>query len=150
MADENGGLNFKLIIVIVLLVIFLATGTSFMVLTYFSSNANETQEKQVSKNEMGPTHTLGEFVVNLSLGESYSFLKTNIVVEVSDNKVIESLKKRGPQIKDIIITILRKQKIEDIKQPAAKIIKNQIELRLNNILVSGEVTNVWFTEFVVQ
>jgi flagellar protein FliL len=131
-----------------LLVIIIAAGTSFAFMTFFNTRANIEAEREMNK--IGPTYSLGDFVVNLSGSGGYQYIKASIVVEVNDKKVVSELDRRSPQIRDVIIAILRDQKIQDIEEPGAEIIKNQIELELNQILNIGEITAVWFTQLVVQ
>ena len=146
---ENDGNNLKLFIIMGILMVIIAVGSSFMFMTYFSSSAEDTEEK-TQKESRGPSYALGEFVVNLSLNSSYKYLKANIVVAAESEAVKKELENRDPQIRDNIISILREQTLDDIKEPNAKIIKNQIKTKLNQILTSGKVNEVWFTQLVVQ
>ena len=153
--DQNSGLNFNLIIAVILSVL-LATGSSYFMLMKFGGLGSSSQEgdnKEQTKSEeikkLGPTHNLNQFLVNLS--ESNSYVKIKISVEVSNSEVITEIQNRTPQIRDIIISILRSKKMKDINNnPAAKDLREEIRTRVNQNLAEGKVTNVFFTEFVVQ
>ncbi len=148
MAEQNKT-NWKLMIGIIVLIIIIAAGTSFAFMRYFVAKMNEPEAEKQSK-EIGTTYTLGDFIVNLSDSQSYQFVKASIVVETSQGDLVEELDKRKPQIRDRIIAILREANIEDIQEPGAVSIKNQIMTRLNQILTEGEITSVWFTQLVIQ
>lgn len=145
MAKE--GLGFRNILGIAVLMIVIAAGTSYGFMTFLTNNNNV---QTVSKTAIGPTYSLGDFVVNLSGTRGYQYIKASIVVEVSTDIVISELEKRSPQIRDGIISILRDQKVDDIEEPGAKVIKNRIMTKLNDILGTGDITRVWFTQLVVQ
>ena len=146
-ADGENGMSLIKMVGLVLLIIVIAAGTSYGVMRFFdSSPANS---KTLSE-KVGPTYSLGDFVVNLSGSGGYQFIKASIVVEVDEDKVVSELEKRSPQIRDRIITIMRGSDIEAIREPDAKSIKNLIINSLNTILNKGNITNVWFTKLVVQ
>jgi len=128
------------------LIVVLAAATSFGVLWYMTRDTGPDE----IEDRMGPTYQLGEYTVNLSGTGGFQYLQTNIVVEVSDEKVLEEIDKRSPQIDDAIISTLRNQSIDEIQEPGANEIKQQLIDSINNVLAHGEVRNVWFTQFVVQ
>lgn len=143
----SDGLSFKSILGIALLMVVIAIGTSYGFMRFLNSNDNV---QVVNQNAIGPTYSLGDFVVNLSGTRGYQYIRASIVVEVSTENVIAELEKRGPQIRDNIIGILRDQQVTDIEEPGAKVIKNRIITKLNDILRTGDITQVWFTQLVVQ
>ena len=152
MADNNN--KVMMIIIIALLVIIIAAGTSFTVMKFIipgsgSGGSNGGDDKKTEKS-IGPTYELGNFTVNLANSGGYKFVKASITAEISDKKVIEELDKRKPQIRDIIICILRSQDIQDIENPEGNKLKELIQERINNIIDNGKITSVWFTQFVVQ
>jgi len=63
----------------------------------------------------------------------------------------EEMDKRLPQVKDIIVTLLPTRKFDDIQTVEGKLaLRDELMQRLNKILTQGKVTNIYFTEFVVQ
>lgn len=147
MAEEESKLGKILTYVgIAFLVVVLAGATSFGVLWYMT---RDTGPEEV-EDKMGPTYQLGEYTVNLSRNEGFQYLQTNIVVEVNDSEVIEEIDKRSPQIDDAIISTLRSQSIDEIQEPGANVIKQQLADSINEVVKNGEINNVWFTQFVVQ
>ena len=144
MAKE--GLSFKSVLAIALLMLIIAASTSYGFMRFFMlSNSEKVREVTI-----GPTYSLGDFVVNLTAGRGYQYIQASIVVEVSTENVIEELEKRSPQIRDCIIAILRDQTVTDIEEADAQTIKNRIMASLNSLLYTGQITQVWFTQLVVQ
>ncbi|AZR73869.1 hypothetical protein BBF96_11000 [Anoxybacter fermentans] len=149
------GISWPIVLGIIILVILITAGTSFLMMYLFSNtqakvdlNNENASKKKVE--EMGPSYNLGEFVVNLSGSRGYRFLKVNLVVEVNKESVIKELEERDPQLRDAINEILRSQTSEDIEDPSLIKLKTQIINKLNEFLAKGEVKNVFITEFVVQ
>ncbi len=152
MAEEKKtGLSFKTLVILLLVIVAITAIMSYTFLSLFTTGGLAgIGSKKGSEIEPGPTFSLGDFVVNLSGTGGYQFVRASIVVEVDEQKVVSELEKRSPQIRDIIILSLREQKIEDIEEPGARVIKNQIMVKLNEVLSSGNIINVWFTQLVVQ
>ncbi|MTI58792.1 MAG: hypothetical protein FH762_02175 [Firmicutes bacterium] len=143
----NEGLSFKSILGIALLMVVIAIGTSYGFMKFITTNDNS---QVLNENVIGPTYSLGDFVVNLSGTRGYQYISASIVVEVSTDNVITELEKRSPQVRDSIIEILRDQQVDDIEEPGARVIKNRLITKLNDILRTGDITQVWFTQLVVQ
>jgi flagellar FliL protein len=49
-----------------------------------------------------------------------------------------------------VISTLRAQNEEILEEPGSDTIKGIVREKINELLISGEITNVWFTELVVQ
>lgn len=151
---NGNGLNLTLIIAVVLSVV-LATGLSYFMMVKFGglgSNGEKEEAKKAEQNKvkkLGPTHTLQQFLVNLSGSNSY--VKIKISVEVNNEKVIEEIQNRSPQIRDTIISILRAKQMKDIQgNPSSRDLREEIRTKVNKHLAKGKITNVFFTEFVIQ
>ncbi len=150
--NNNKGISMKMIIVLMIVMIIITGIFSYLFMSYFATQANRGEDNNEieDKKGLGPTYNLGEFTVNLSGSGGYQFIKATMVVEVNQDEVITELDKRNPQVRDIIILTLREQMIEDIEEPGAQVIKNQLMIRVNQILRSGKIINIWFTQLVVQ
>ncbi|ADL13138.1 flagellar basal body-associated FliL family protein [Acetohalobium arabaticum] len=148
--SEDSGHNFKLMLVVmVLLSLLIAAGTSYFMLQQLGGNSQSSSQASESVAELGPTHKAGEFTVNLS--DNRRYLRMNLVLEVSNKDVINKLETRNPQVRDAVISIVRTKKPQDINtQAGIKDLREQIRNELNKFIAEGKVTNVFFTQFVVQ
>ncbi len=146
MAERGRGRRVLTIIGIIFLVVFVAGATSFGVLWYIS----QPDEGEAGGMEMGPTHELGEYTVNLTASSRYQFLQTTVVIEVSEDDVIDQLESRAPQVQDSMISVFRNTTDEELDEPGVPELKNNIKEVLNGLSSEGEIRSVWFTDFVVQ
>ena len=65
--------------------------------------------------------------------------------------MIEELEKRLPQIRDKILMILPTKQYADIATTTGKLaLRDEIMASLNTFLKKGQISNIYFTEFVVQ
>ena len=94
---------------------------------------------------------LDPFVVNVT-GDGYNrFLKLRVELETSDSSIKEELDARLPQVRDALIVLLSSKQLSDITDFEGKaLLKEDILERVNDLLETGDVRSVLFTEFVVQ
>jgi flagellar FliL protein len=149
---EEGQMNYKMLALIVVLVIIITGVASFTFFTYFSvSGDEENNENEIkSVEDIRPTYSVGNFTVNISNNNRISFVRASVVFELENAEMTEELDKRSSQIRDRIISTLRAQNQEILEEPGADTIKQIVKDKVNEILISGKITNVWFTELVVQ
>lgn len=101
--------------------------------------------------KVGPIFDLEPFIVNLEDQKDTRYLKAKLSLELKGQKATEELNKRLPQIRDIMIEVLSSKTYSELATLHGKEhLKNEIMIRLNSILKTGTVRNVFFTEFVMQ
>jgi len=111
------------------------------------------QDQSTSENGMsfGQTFPLEVFVVNLSDPGGKRYLKTKMELEFVDPVTRQELTGRLPQLRDCILMILSSKQLEDIQHVDGKIIlRNELLMKINQLLKQGEIRNLFFTEFIVQ
>ena len=162
--------NKVLIIIMAVFVLMIGImGTGFLIIWKQMNNAvaqvqlqNGQQDavEQAPKEEdvsIGPTYKLDTLIVNLAdqggkryLRVTMDFeLKPSENVEVKD--VIDELDKRLPQIRDTILMILPSKQYADIATTQGKIaLRDEIISKINPNLKKGQISTIYFTEFVVQ
>ncbi len=92
-----------------------------------------------------------EFIVNLAKENSGTYLKVRLGLEVSNAKVLGEVGKMEFKVRDKINYILSRQTLKSISSDSGKDnIKREIKETINKILEKGEVTDVYFYEFVSQ
>jgi flagellar FliL protein len=73
------------------------------------------------------------------------------VVQLSTDQVIEELTNRKPQIKDAVITVLSSKTPDEILTIQGKYdMKVEIVKRINSLLTTGVVRELYLVEFVIQ
>ncbi|NMB01315.1 MAG: hypothetical protein GX971_07330 [Firmicutes bacterium] len=145
----------KLIIAAVAFVIIATVGSAFATYLIFrgsSSQAAVGREVATAKKEMGPTYPVGEFTLNLaSTSNQRRFIRTEIVLEASDKKVVTELENRQPQIRDQLISLLRSRTAEELStEKGMEVLRFDILTAVNEFITRGEVTNVFFIDLIVQ
>lgn len=94
---------------------------------------------------------LGAFVINLNDPMHPAYLKASLTAELASVELEVEVKSREPQIRDAVISYLSSLTLKETQGPVAKAnIRDGVRRRLNNILTSGEVKQVYLTDFVTQ
>lgn len=142
----------KLLIIIIAVVVLAGAGGGTYFFLMKKSPDQKTEEK---KKEEKPSETvnfgLDPFVVNLSDPTGNKFLKVTIQLELANAKLLDVAKSRVPQMRDSVITLLTSKSSETLIAPEGKLqLKDEITLRLNQVMGEGNVKNVYLTEFVMQ
>ena len=127
-----------------------------------TQDANQPTQSSASKSSVanpnssllnvGPMYPLDQFIVNLvSTGGGKRYLKTSIALEMSIAKMQSELDTKVNILRDTIISILASKTFEEIRTTRGKQkLKEEIIARLNEFVVDGRISNIFFTEFVVQ
>lgn len=116
-----------------------------------SEQAADTDGEPASPNTLGPVVPLDTFVVNLAGAGGRNYLKVDISIELSDEKLSEEITNKLPKIRDTIILVLSTKTFEEIKTSQGKVVlKDELLARLNSYLTNGTVQNLYFTSFVIQ
>ncbi|MFK7898701.1 MAG: flagellar basal body-associated protein FliL [Myxococcota bacterium] len=109
------------------------------------------KQKQMTEDFKERLYGLEPFVVNVT-GDGYNrFLKLRVELETSDSDLSGELDARLPQVRDALIVLLSSKQLSDITDFEGKaLLKEDILERVNDVLETGDVRSVLFTEFVVQ
>jgi flagellar FliL protein len=100
---------------------------------------------------LGPIFPLDTFIVNLADKGGKRYLRVSIDLELDSEKLESEIKKRLPQIRDSILSILPTKRFEDISSAKGKTdLRDQMLASINELLARGQITNIYFKEFVVQ
>ena len=100
---------------------------------------------------LGPMFKLDAFIANLADEGGSRYLKARVELEMGDAAMAGELENRLPQIRDMVLVLLSSKTFADIRTPRGKAqIRDEIIMRVNSALTTGEIRQVYFTEFVVQ
>lgn len=104
-----------------------------------------------TKQDIGPIYPLDIFIVNLMEADGKRYLKLKLDLELNNEEVKLEVEKRLPQIRDSILTLLSGKSFDDIHTLEGKfLLRTEVISMLNQHLKTGKITNVYFTEFIVQ
>ncbi len=96
-------------------------------------------------------YDLDTFIVNLADEDGSRYLKVKMTLALSNKEVQKEIEKKLPVIRDAIITVISNKYYKDVATPAGKLaLKREIMARINIILTTGKVVDIYFTEFVAQ
>ncbi|MFN3535597.1 MAG: flagellar basal body-associated protein FliL, partial [Desulfatiglandales bacterium] len=98
-----------------------------------------------------PLLRLDTFIVNLADQDSSRYLRITLELELMDEVTLQEIEKRMAPVRDAVLSILPTKKVQDIVTAEGKqVLKNQLMEAINKNLAKGKVTNIFYTEFVIQ
>lgn len=115
------------------------------------------KKERVAMPAPGPMIALPDQVYNL--GEPNRYLKAALALEMATEgrsvketaAFVEEMKKREPQLRDIVIRVINGRTFAEVNSPRGKAeMKEAIRKELNRVLAHGEIKTVLFTNFAVQ
>lgn len=160
--DKKGGKGSK-IIIILLIVIILALAGAVAYFAVFAKKGNTTthtnqvQQTAVQSSEEA-TYTFEEILTNLADQDAQRYIKVKVSLgyDSSNSKLkseLEDAKEdiKAPILEAEIVKILRNQKAADFyDQKKVEDIKKQILDNVNPHLKNGVISNVYFSELLIQ
>ena len=144
------------LVVAVLLVVTLGLAGGFFMmwnkLSALNSQANATvQDQQVQTTALGTLFPLDTFIVNLADQERSRYLRVTMDLELAAPTDAEKLNQRLPQVRDRILMLLPSKRFADIASMEGKTaLRDEIIGKLNGLFPENVITNIFYTEFVVQ
>lgn len=106
---------------------------------------------KVKSESLGTTYDAGEYITNLASEDGNRFVKLKVVFAFQDTNVQTELTNKLPELQHTINSTLRQQSPASLSKPnAMEKLATLIKKNVNALLINGNVTDVYFTEFVVQ
>ncbi|OPY57459.1 MAG: flagellar basal body-associated protein FliL [Pelotomaculum sp. PtaU1.Bin035] len=95
---------------------------------------------------------LGEVVVNLAGNGGGHYLRLKVVIEYPKDKALaKELKDRQHQVMDTLISTLRTKTLADVSSAGSvEELKKSLLQEINKNLKTGDITAIYFTDFLVQ
>ena len=144
------------LIVAVLLVVTLGLAGGFFMmwnkLSDLNTQANAAVEDQQDQTAaLGTLFPLDTFIVNLADQERSRYLRVTMDLELAAATDTQKLTERLPQIRDRILMLLPSKRFADISSTEGKTaLRDEIIGKLNGLFPGNVITDIFFTEFVVQ
>lgn len=135
-------------------------GSAFGALTVLGSSKKEepkpAQTAADTKKDPGPAKakrivTLKPIIVNVRDTRLTRYLKVSIGLETNNDAVVEEINKLLYPVNDFLVDRLSNVRIEELDNTVERNkLKRELMYGLNELLESGVVTNLYFSEFIVQ
>ncbi len=149
--------------IILLLLLLLLGGGGYFAYTHFIANKEEppAQEQAQAEQQNAPGApvspedaqivSLTPFLVNLADPLGRRYLKLTVDVELINPDAAEQLKQSEAKVRDALILLLSSKTFSELASLESKILlKQEIVERLNLVLGGSKVSQVYFTEMVIQ
>jgi flagellar FliL protein len=147
---------FLVVAVLLVLTIGLAAGFFMMwnklsVLSTQTAVATTSETGKAQAAALGPLYSLDTFIVNLADEGRSRYLRVSMDLELAESTDAGKLTERLSQVRDSILMILPSKQFDEIASMEGKIaLRDEIIAKLNSLFANEVVTNIFFTEFVVQ
>ncbi len=165
--EKKSGGNMVLILIVVLLVVLLVGGglAAFFLLgsddeairlqPQQSSQSKPSKRKASRRSSdyltIGPMYPMSQFVVNLLSEGGGKYLKVVLDIELDEEDLASEMDMKKSLIRDIIIRSLSSKTFEEVSTMKGKDrLKDEIVNNINDVLADGQISNIFFTDFVVQ
>lgn len=150
----NKGNLFK-IIIIVLLALILLGGSVFAGFMLSSSknpvsnNTNTNFKSNFIKDLV--ICPLDENTINLADKDSKRYIKVKVSLGYEKNtKLASELEKNKDKVTDCVISVIRSKKADDLNAAHEEDVKKTIKDKVNEILINGQIEQVYFSEILIQ
>jgi flagellar FliL protein len=108
-------------------------------------------KEEKSKDFIGKLVPLETFLVNVSGSRGRKLVKINMELEVTNAEVQEEVEKIKPKIRDYIIIIASSKTFAEISTKEGKnALREEIKSQINLFLTKGQISKVYFTEFILN
>jgi len=103
------------------------------------------------ESNLGHIFLLGNITVNLKDKEGRRIMVAEYAIESVNEKIIEEVRKREPQLRDEFIRYLRQHTAAEVLDPAFQT-KSKVELTalLNSYLQAGQVEHLYYNQLILQ
>jgi flagellar FliL protein len=113
----------------------------------------EIKTVQVKKKEVPVMYPLEAFIVNIGDGSDMRYLKVKVELEsaLSKEAAKTEMDPYLAPLRDSILVLLTTKTIQDVKDlPGKNRLKEEILAAARKVMTTGKISNVYFTDFVVQ
>ncbi|NPV25930.1 MAG: flagellar basal body-associated FliL family protein [Firmicutes bacterium] len=144
---KNSWLDWRLIVV-GLAIFLVAAGVAYGAAKMAMSPPSWTKKTEAV--EHGPLVKAGEFVVNIADTQGRRFLKTEVVLELTDKKTEKEFQTKLPIIQDRILSLLSSKTVTDLQVDQRERLKQEMMDQINTALGTKQIKMVYFTTFIMQ
>lgn len=104
--------------------------------------------KELEPRSLGTIYPIDSFLVNISSDQGPKFLQTAMELELADPAVEEELTRKKAAVRDAIIVLLSSHSYKELREPEGiKKLRGELIRSVNNLLATGKIKEVYFTQF---
>src|SRR5262249_4392619 len=104
--------------------------------------------KEMQSPAMGLLYPLDSFLVNISSDQGPKFLQTQMELELGDPGTEDEVARKKAAIRDAIIVLLSSRTYKELREPSGmKKLRVDLLRAINNLLTTGKIKEVYFTQF---
>jgi flagellar basal body-associated protein FliL len=104
--------------------------------------------KELEPRSLGTLYPLDSFLVNISSDQGAKFLQTQMELELGDPAVEEELTRKKAAVRDAVIVLLSSHSYKELREPVGiKKLREELIRSINNLLATGKIKEVYFTQF---
>ena len=150
-------------LVVVLLIFGVLGGGFYMILNKITTlehqiqaasggeGAHNAQPQAQKKHEETETFSLDSLIVNLADGDGSRYLRINMVLEIAKKEAVEEVEKRKPHLKNIALMLLPTKSFQQLNSSEGKTaLRDELMKKMNEVLGGPIISDIFFTEFVIQ
>lgn len=144
-AQHREGYNILVIFLLMLLLnVVLFVSMYIIVFKPFEFGSDKAQA-------VGPIYKLDTFIVDVGSIDMRRGCRADVALELKDNKTLAEVQRREPEIRSVIINVLRLRTLELLRESNdTTALQSVITEELNKVLGEGKVKTTWFTDFIVD
>ena len=141
---------------LVLLILGIEAGAGYVVLDRAIPEREEVvveeEEDEAPQEVADPLFYTGlkQMIVNPVFGRPFGLIQVSVALEVDSDAGLKELELKHDLVWDLILMKLEDASLQSLRDPFRKEIKTTLRRVLNKELRNGEVTAIYFTEFMAQ
>ena len=111
----------------------------------------QTTQGEEHAEEPGPVMELDPFLLNLADRDEIRFLKVSIKLELDRPEEKTDFQNKVPAIRYALLVLLSSKESQLLRTVNGKRrIREEIMTRVNGVMSKGKISNVFFTDFIIQ
>lgn len=104
--------------------------------------------KELQPQNLGTLYPIESFLVNIASDQGPKFLQTQMELELADPGVEDELSRKKPAIRDAVIVLLSSRSYKELREPSGmRKLRGDLIRIINNLLSTGKVKDIYFTQF---
>lgn len=104
--------------------------------------------KEMEAPAMGLLYPMDSFLVNIASDQGPKFLQTQMELELADPATEDEIARKKAALRDAIIVLLSSRSYKELREPSGmKALRQDLLRAINNLLTTGKIKEIYFTQF---